>query len=389
MPPSNSTIIRYLSGEGNFAVLKNKGLFQRIIFSTKLIIKVFLLTFPYSKFAPKGDLVYVCGSNQHRLLGSIDLSVYDVDENYCALVQPTPFSKEKDRSKNKIHVSIAFKDFFVLFFYCLGYIVLGKNKLLAAFFIKYYNCVSDFFRENLHSINRLICFNDQPFECASLILAAKSHKKSSVVIQHGVIISYDYYFPINCDEFWAWGSAGRPYFKSRSVCGEYIVKGRWLKKKEAISSDFVFPDSGKPKGVICPSFFWKEIFFFIRFLKALKEKGVKVDLKLHPATKFKILIKFLMITSRCKWVKPEVSIQLVAKEYDFLITRNSSSALDFLLLGKPVFGVGTSDRDNRVFGQSFFDENGIDNFVFKGELNHAREVNDNRLSFLAKCVGDY
>jgi len=388
LTPTNSTKIRYLAGEGNFAALKRKILSQRVIFSMKLIVKVFIVSFSKSRAVCADDVVYVCGKNQHRLLDSIAIEKYGVSGSYYVLDQPTRLFDRKINFKSSF-VSISFRYFLILIIYLLAYVVSGNKRSLARFYVEYYNGVSSFFDKYLINTKRLIFFNDQNFEAASLVLAAKRHGKLTAVIQHGVIVAYNYYFPINCDEFWGWGDAGKKHFYSRGLKGKYLVKGRKLKEDHGLSGGYVFPDFylDSPRLIICPSFYWAELSCFLKLLKKISRYNVDIYFKPHPATKFKFFLFFLVRSSGAEWVSSKDSIQSVAMAFDFLVTKNSSSAVDFLILGKPVFSLFSSHTDTDIFNNCLFTHNDLFHVLEGNKVEFESEKNDRRLKFLESCVG--
>ncbi len=381
---SNSTVIRCLGGEGNFSIFKRKNLLSRFIWALKAVVKLTYMLTGYSVKINTKDLIYLCGVNQDRLLQSLDLKSYGISDEHDVIKQPRSIYK-----KNKWpFVSIDLHCYWMLVFLCLVYVVTGNNRYIAAFLIRYYKGVSYFLNATVSDIERLICLNDQPFEAAALTLWAREQGKNTIVLQHGVILSYNYYYPSNSKEFWAWGENGRLHFKTRVKGGKYVVKGRFLKKEYDIPGYFILPDRETMNGVVCPSFSASEIVGLIKLVGSIeKGKGKRLfSLKLHPSTKFKFVFRLIGFFYGLNWINYKTPILEVAKKYDFLVTKNSSTAVDFLLLGKPVFGIETPPLHEKIFNNSFFSEDDMKKLIHSGHLFNVEEVNDSRISFIRGCT---
>lgn len=384
MNNKNSIIIRALAGEGGFAILKKKSFLVRVIWFVKVVLKLSFMLAKVSRKVNVKDLVYICGLNQERLLKSLDLKLYGIGDGYGLIKQP----KSLFRNNKGGFISIDCPSYFRLVSLCFIYMVTGSRKHVSLFLISYYRSVTFILDNSDLNFERFICFNDQPFEAAALTLWARFKGKKTIVLQHGVILSYDYYFPTNSHEFWAWGKNGRVYFRSNLKNGLYIEKGRHLIDKKKIPDGFVLPHIENAKGVICPSFYLSEVISFIRLASSLKDGYAEIFLKLHPATKCKFLFRLVIWLYGVSWLDYKKPILDVAENYDFLITKNSSSAVDFLLLGKPVFGVGTQPFHYDIFKGSFFSENEMRCLIYSGLLPRIDGLNEKRTAFIRDCIGD-
>lgn len=196
---------------------------------------------------------------------------------------------------------------------------------------------------SLSSARNFICYNDQPFDVAAIISAL--HQRGNcrtITIQHGLILSEKFYFPTNTQEFWAWGELSRLHFRSRLPDGKFVIKGRYPDDAESKSNTFILPKSADAswKILIAPSHQHNEVKSLVQLIKNNLPKSeasnTHIGIKLHPATKGVPLIRLWLYIFAQGFSIERVNMEKLSLQYNALLTKNSTSAVDFLLRGKPV-----------------------------------------------------
>lgn len=243
---------------------------------------------------------------------------------------------------------IAKKNAFYQIILLLLILLTGKKRYLSLYYLSFYLAIRKVVDKGMRNVAIFVCYNDQPYDVAALLVAL--HIRSNcrtIVIQHGLILSPAFYFPSIAKEFWAWGDLSRKYYSSRNRDGKFMLTGRYLEDAGDKKNDFVpINIDGTNKRInflLAFSFSHNELKNAILFLRSLSPEllnsdgKIKFSYKLHPSTKFKRKLQ-CWIAINAPWMREEVdSMEALSEKYDGLITLNSTSAVDFLLKGKPVF----------------------------------------------------
>lgn len=219
----------------------------------------------------------------------------------------------------------------------------GRRRYLDLYLLEFQAEIDRIVGRSFGNIENFVCLNDQPYDVAAILNTLHSRGNCrTVVVQHGLVLNEKFYFPSVAREFWAWGELSKRHYRSWDQSAKIVVKGRYagdaaMKRERYLS----LPADGRLKILVAPSFFHDEVNEIVTGLKAELsgdhlDKAV-VAIKLHPAMKFQG-----RLTSRLRkqapWLESETApIETLAEEYDVLVTKNSTSAIDFLLRGKPVF----------------------------------------------------
>lgn len=277
-------------------------------------------------------------------------------------------------------------------FYLLMMLVTRRRRYLDLFLLAFYAAIRESIDAGLPGVRNFVCYNDQPFDIAAIILALHQTKDCrTVVIQHGLILSEKFYFPANAREFWAWGELSRRHFRSRSPDGKLVIKGRYQDDAESKSDTFVLPDAegARWKMLVAPSHKHDEIKELARMAKQeivqKSEKNIRIFMKFHPATKNIWLIK-LWIFLFARGIETERrEMEILSRQYDILLTKNSTSAVDFLLRGKPVIFsdmMENNDFPSKGYGLEMSDLRHIHNNFHRNIKN----INEQRLNFLKNAI---
>ncbi|WP_379552921.1 hypothetical protein [Qipengyuania sp. DGS5-3] len=156
-------------------------------------------------------------------------------------------------------------------------------------------------------------------------------------------MSESFYFPTKAQKFRAWGRHGSQHFWGLDRRAHLDLVGRYAFDKSNLVANWVFPDKNAPsvRVLLAPSFNRCEVLQLASALSAVGKPvtldgGWQVGLKLHPATK-----RPEALWRKIKVILPGIKretghMEDLAHSYDALATKNSTSAIDFLLLGKPV-----------------------------------------------------
>lgn len=223
----------------------------------------------------------------------------------------------------------------------LGYLVMllmtGRKRYLSLYFLAFSCAMERLVRQYFGNVTSFVCYNDQPYDVAAILYALHRNVNCrTIVVQHGLVLSEKFYFPTVAREFWAWGELSRKHYSSRNK-GELLVKGRFpadhMLKLEAPSSQAIHSI------LVAPSFFHGEVKELVMALDSQipDKSALRVAIKLHPATKLQWLLK-LWFRRHAPWLGSETgNMESLAESYDALVTKNSTSAVDFLLRKKVVF----------------------------------------------------
>jgi len=386
-PKPTLALIRTLAGEGDFHL-------YRLIAEGKagfVFLKCLRTTLSYAwlrgGISDAETVAFIKGPNQLRLFQNQKASLEAEFGKLQAYTSP--------RANTKMH-QLALPRFairHILFqtYYLLLMLVTRRARYLNLFLLHFFAAIQISIDRGFASTRNFICYNDQPFDVAAIIAAL--HQRAdcrTIVIQHGLVLSEKFYFPANAQEFWAWGELSRVHFQSRAPNGKMVVKGRYKDDLESKSDIFVMPEEGDKnwKILVAPSFKHDEIKELVGIAKkTFFPKGKSFDrmaIKMHPATKSVWMIKLWLLMTARGIVIERAHMEDLSDQYDVLFTKHSTSAVDFLLRGKPVAFL------TLVSGATFpSDKYGLSISQFKTPLQTGKydieHMNESRIKFL-KCA---
>lgn len=335
------TVVRTLAGEGNFHAYKLLDRGARLFLVAKYLRTS--LNYWRGRRTPSTEMptsiAYIKGANQLRHYNETRSLI----ESRIGAVEPY-FETNPSLPNARILPRISTKGLIQQIWFLLLMLVSGRRRYLNQYYIAFYEELHDVLSpEAFSNVRNFVCFNDQPYDAAALVLIFRTFDSCrTIVLQHGLILSPQFGFPTNAHEFWAWGHASLKYFKSRSPDTQLIVTGRRMTDAIVKSVEFRTRQPGDVVSlVIAPSFYHNEIMALVKRVAqsklVIREVNAKLVLKLHPATKFRFLIRF-RVWQVAPWIHEETSsMDALANLHSGLITMNSSSSVDFLLRGKPVF----------------------------------------------------
>lgn len=376
--------LNVLAGEGGFAVYGVKGFSARSRRVAKYAVNSIAHFLCGSRDVCEAKiLVYTVGANQLRLRSRYGSKYFG--EGAFFVNHP----KLKTGLSGAGSPYISFASLTRQLSYLLFYLISGKKRGLNLFFISYQGAIEKYVESHVNGVLKFFCFNDQIYECSSLILAIRRCTSGrSVVVQHGLVLSHRFYFPVNADEFWAWGELSRRYFSSR-VGSEFKLVGRFPDDIEKFEGEF----NGCLNGVndfrllIAPSYDKNEV---MRLLEAgLKLRGrvnVSVFLKLHPATKNVTPIELFCSRNRVVVLGIEEEMGVLAERVDGLLTSFSTSVLDFLLIGKPVFVERFNVVDDFPSREYCFSASDVLSVASDDFFDRMSSMNEGRIKFLREAI---
>jgi hypothetical protein len=309
---------------------------KRIFLFAKFLFTSLAYSFGPADSAIAGTIAFIKGKNQLRHHNNVAERL-NVEFGQIQLFSTTQID---DRCKAIGRMSIG--DLSQQLLYLTMLLLTGRRRYLNLYFLAFSLAIEKVVLSSFCRVHTFVCYNDQPYDVAAILYALNSRMNCrTIVIQHGLVLSERFYFPTNAHEFWAWGELSEGYFYSRHSAGKFLIKGRFsddLLKRGCYS--LAQDGALKKRIIVAPSFFHKEIkglMLRIAHEKAHELKGVSIGIKLHPATKFKFLLRLWFVV-HAPWLKLETeNMELLSERYDAIITKNSTSAVDFLLRGKAVF----------------------------------------------------
>jgi len=331
--------LRILAGEGDFHCYRLLKLGRRgFLFS-----KYLLTTLSYFKgtggCATTRTIAFVKGGNQLRY----HRHVAEQLESDFGEVQLFTSSRLSVCPASLMLPRLSVLDVLLQFYFLLLTLLTGRRRYLNLYFLAFEAAIVKTVGTGFQAVETLICYNDQPYDVAAILHALHDHDTCrTIVIQHGLVLSEKFYFPSIAREFWAWGELSRTHYCARDQFSRILIKGRYNEDVIIKRDNFIVPGAGKPLRIlVAPSYFHDEVKQTLESLGNMLsgEFGVKasVAIKFHPSTKFAGLLKLWCV--RCApWMSEEIEpMEELADKYDVLVTKNSTSAVDFLLRGKPVF----------------------------------------------------
>lgn len=379
-------LLKTLAGEGKYHLYRLLTNGKRIFLFLKCAKVVTFHTFRSGKPNYASRVTFIKGANQLRLCRR---QYNELKEEFgslhvCAMSSLKYFPNQSYLPK------FSLKDASIQYYYLLYMLILGKKRYLNLFLLSFYNSINKSLNYGLPCIQEALFFNDQPFEMAAIAYSLNSRDDvRTVTKQHGLILSENFYFPTNSKEFHAWGNLSRRHFSSRVSTGKLIIRGRSKTDGLRKRADFVLPEGGMRNLRIlgATSFLMSDIASLIRALReefpAHSAQPV-IGIKLHPATKAAWLVR-----RRIRRALPNAAIEMsdmedLASEYDILVTKNSSSAIDFMLLGKPVIFLSPPAKAKFPSVQYGFDLEDIRNFINNRKIEIGK--NKKRLQFLKESL---
>lgn len=325
--------LKVLAGEGGFNMYRLINGWGRYF----IFVKLLLTSFSY--FWGKGSSFYcevisfVKGDNQLRYHSFVENRLI------------ADFGRVQSVSCRGRGGCVGFPRFsideFFLQFYFLGLLLLsGRRRYLNLYLLSFQNAMERIVSTDLGRVEIFVCYNDQPFDVAAIVESFNRRKLlcRTIVIQHGLILNEKFYFPSVASEFWAWGSESIRHYCSWRKSAQIFVKGRYLSDASIRADNFCSFSNGGVNLLVAPSFFHQEIKNIARNISVLlgDKNGIFVAIKFHPATKFKWILKLWCMIYAIPMREEIDSMEVLSKKYDILLTKNSSSAVDFLLSGKIV-----------------------------------------------------
>lgn len=379
----NKQSLRVVSAEGRYS-------YYRVLREGKRLFLVLKLSFTsFQFFKNRGyklkakHLVYIKGMNQLRFHQYINPSL---EEEFGKIDVMTSSVKKDDISKNQFP-GFSLKELVWQITYLILLLLTGKKRYLSLYFLSFTSSIERVANTVLRDISTFICYNDQPYDVAAILWSLKTNINCrTITVQHGLILNHSFYFPANTQEFWGWGGLSLQHFRSKNPEGRLVIKGRYLsdkqEKKELLDAAF---SSNIKRILIAPSFNHNEIKNLIREVyKVMKYKKITIAIKFHPATKFKFNLMMWMMFMRHAFVVESKNIEELASEYDALVTKNSTSSIDFFLKGKPVFFLSCSDGYTFPSNKYGYSINELKSYI-TGNLD-LKEKNQERLSFLRNAL---
>lgn len=329
-----------LAGEGNFHSYRMLHSRKRGLLFAKSLAVTLSFALNRGEVASQKAVVFVKGKNQLRYQSFLAEQLQK-ELGKCDVFTSSRLPLDIDRSSlGGFSLSALVRQATLLTLM----LVTGRRRYLNLYLLAFQVEIDRIVNKSFEHINTFLCFNDQPYDVAAILNSLHNKKRCrTIVVQHGLILSEQFYFPTVAREFWAWGELSKRHYRSWSRTGSIFIKGRYI-GDEAKKGEHLVMDRpiGEPlKILIAPSHIHIEVQDIVLGVKSIlpefyREKTT-FAIKFHPATKFKSWLKF-----RCWWIAPSLNVETapmeaLAERYDALITKNSTSAIDFLLRGKPVF----------------------------------------------------
>lgn len=334
----SSLDLRKLAGEGRYSAYR--------IFSTKrrwfICLKYLIVTLTHwrgmGKAAENQAVIFIKGSNQLRQWRFLEEEIKEKFGNVDVYTSSHQLSGEALRVTMRFSTLAVLKQ---IFFLSLAFVA-GRRRFINLYLLNFQKEMDRVVSETFQGVKHLICFNDQPYDVAAVLNAL--HRISdcrTIVVQHGLILSEDFYFPTIANEFWAWGRLSEKYFRNWSADSKFIVRGRYASDLDAMQKTYIARKTKMLHLLIAPSHNHDEVHELVEsVLAGLTERqrsSANIAIKLHPSTKFKKRV-FHSLARKAPWLRTVFDpMEELADRYDALLTKNSTSAVDFLLRGKPVF----------------------------------------------------
>ncbi len=385
---SKLVVLRALAGEGNYHAYRLLREGRRLF----LFAKCLKTTFNYwvghklRKAVATQSIAFIKGDNQlrhHRYTETLRQK----------LIGSTPLFADVATKKNGAGLlpAISVQSLALQVGYLVMLLLTGRQRYLNLYYLAFHAAIQQVVSVGLKSVNTFVCYNDQPYDVASLVVAL--HQRGdcrTIVVQHGLILSPAFYFPSIAREFWAWGVLSEKYYGSRDPVARILITGRYAEDAFLKRDTFIpFGPAKSVKILSAPSYFHDEIKRTVTSLDPIAtivpEDKARFSIKLHPATKFQVGLRRWLVR-HAQWLEEEnESMEHLAEKFDALVTLSSTSSVDFLLRGKPVFFV-TPRHDNEFPSARYGpDLNCLKVFLLSSEFA-LEQYNSARLSFLKDAL---
>jgi hypothetical protein len=340
--------LRLLAGEGDFHCYRLLKQGRRAFLFSKYLLTTIAYYKGNGESAMARTIAFVKGGNQLRY----HQHVAEQLKNEFGVIQLFISSHLSSSTAGLMLPRIPILDMLLQVYFLMLMLMTGKKRYLNLYLLAFEVAIVKSVDIGFKYVEAFVCYNDQPYDVAAIINALHVKKTCrTIVIQHGLILSEKFYFPSNAREFWAWGELSRQHYCAKEALSKILIKGRYSEDSSKKKEYFVLPGRSESiRILVAPSYFHdevKEILVGLRnVLKSEFSVEVLIAIKYHPATKFIKLLK-LWNSRRAPWLTEEIApMEALAEKYDFLVTKSSTSAVDFLLRGKPVFFLKPQKYEN-------------------------------------------
>lgn len=360
--------LRIMAGEGDFNIYRQLAAGKKLF----LFVKCLLITWSYAhgrgELATKKTVALVKGPNQKRYQKKVAEQLSDEFESVELFMTSLARNSELYKLLPRINFWLAVQQ--VIYLLCM--LFTGRKRYLNLYLLSFYSSIFKSVQIGFSNVENFICFNDQPFDVAAIVHALnRSSRTRTIVIQHGLILSEKFYFPSVANEFWAWGELSKAHYRSWNKNGKILIRGRYKNDISFKKNNYLWPDSDQKKSfLIAPSHIHSEVKEIIKVVRSLEVFSLvgnsKLGIKFHPSTKFTWILKFW-----CRFILKEIIFEVdemegLSDSYDFLITKSSTSSVDFILKGKPVFFLDNIGVKNLTLVECGFNVSDL-NFVINNK----------------------
>lgn len=380
-------LLRVMAGEGNFHIYRLLKERRRVF----LFAKCILTTFAYFKgtgcSGGTGTVAFIKGPNQLRYYHHARTQL----QEELGPIKTFTYKPSPEQLEARLLSRISLKEACHQAYYLLIMLLTGKRRYLNLYLLSFATAIEKAVAIGLNEISTFVCFNDQPYDVSAIVYALNRRTGvRTIVIQHGLILSESFYFPSVAKEFWAWGELSRTHYRSSELDGKLIIKGRYKDDFNNKQHQPVWPQPGRPVRIlVAPSFFHHEVKTLINHLNqslgAKLKENTQIAIKFHPATKFLWFLKKWCIKAMPQLTEEYDPMETLSSQYDVLVTKNSTSSIDFLLRGKPVFSVNINPQTRFPSEAYTFQLRDINLFLSNKESQNTAKNNE-RLRFLYDAI---
>ena len=282
---------------------------------------------------------------------------------------------------NKIQFSFFSYSFLLILVLLTKAVFMPRKRDVILIYLQMFEFMQKNFSSVFPEIKSLSVFNDKNHLNALFVECAKKNEVSTLVHQHGYIANKASYFPINANHFLSWGTQAYDYARNYRQQGKVIKSQRFNSDIRNLETKFLVPRVKCFKILIAVNYKPEQIDNVAKVIRKLEKLDHYVCIKLHPSQKFKFLtrIRYKALNSKLGFVKSR--IDHLADQFDILVTISSTSALDFLLRGKPVIFLNDGPRfEIPSFSYGFSLNDLLSRFSLNDEMLNNK--NKNRLQFL-------
>jgi hypothetical protein len=342
MPMLDSDIwaIRVLAGEGRYDVLRQLEQGRRFFIAAKIGITAFRYWRGRSEPITAKQIAFIKGANQERH------HRHSKGMREKRVGQVAAVFETKPSQGGELFPRITTAELVRLVFLIAVFLVRARRRDLLKFYLLFYKAMNRIAKHDLHGVEVFICYNDQPFDAAGIVHALNRRGRChTIVVQHGLILDPEFYFPVNANQFWAWGELSRQNFQARVSSAEMLVVGRYSNDDRNFAERaHVLAECETIRILAAFSCLHDEVLEGVRAIGLMRRnflhktcERMEFSIKLHPATKNRIRLKRIL-SIEAPWLKiTSMDMEYCAEVFDALITVSSTSSIDFLLRGKTVF----------------------------------------------------